>query len=170
MNHRKIISMSYKQFKLTNSVGKAKLCNYTVNTDYELTLSFSSISMKVYQGALLVNYHFSLPMPSGIGYHDYYSILVNEGICPVIVIQTLYPSHLSVLYIKPNLFYYHSLFFLFIVYKSYYAIWNTLIWFLHSMLFCFTDIIVYMYLYTLLCVYIIYIITIIFWVLSIYLL
>ncbi len=44
----KTITISYKQFQLTNRVGKIKLSNYTVNTANELSFSISNISRKVY--------------------------------------------------------------------------------------------------------------------------
>ncbi len=74
-----------------------------------------------------------------------------------ILIQTFYPSTLSVLCnneVYPTSFIVWSTPFSFSILKSHYTKYNTIISFIFSKLFYFTDIKMYIYLCTLLCVYI----------------
>ncbi len=87
----------------------------------------------------------------------YYDILVNEGIGGILVIQTFYPSTLSVLYNKevyPTSLLYYPLLFL-LIYLNQIRLHKTLSYCSYSRyFFYFTDIKIYRYLCTLLCVYI----------------
>ncbi len=85
-----------------------------------------------------------------------YGFLVNEVIGLIVAIQTFYPNSLSVLYSKyiyPSSIVWSTTF-PFIVLKSHYAIWNTIISFPNFMLFYVTYTMAYIYLCTFVCVYI----------------
>ncbi len=76
-------------------------------------------------------------------------LLVNEGIGIILVIQTFYPSTLSVLYNKdvyPTSSIVWWTTFPFNIFKSHYTTQNTIISFIFSIRFYFTDIKIYIYL------------------------